>query len=221
MTLALSLRADLFRAAVRFAPKGTAVRVEPVASGKGAVIAAWSEDAGLFIYDRSAVVLRGVEVALPPDFVEALAKAVRGSAPGDKRLLGNSEGAVTFDSHLTAQNAIVAPKISPWRAEIGRHGVTRIRQEAVVCHRDVMDDINEAARMLARAAGRTAHECERAAYVIRAGQEGALIVSFPDIGEDAFAVVGRSLPPADIAWSWTPPEWLREPRLGAVEGAAA
>lgn len=221
MSLALSLRADLFRAAVRFAPKGTAVRVEPVASGHGAVIAAWSEDAGLFIYDRSAVVLRSADLHLPPDFIEALAKAVRSSTPGDKRLLGNSEGAVTFDSHLTAQNAIVAPKVSPWRAEIGRHGVTRIRQDAVLCRRDVMADLNEAARMLARASGRSAHESERAEYVLRAGQEGALIVTFPDIGEDAFAVVGKSLPPADIAWNWTPPDWLRAPQVGAVEGAAA
>lgn len=220
MSLALSLRADLFRAAVRFAPKGSAVRVEPVHNGNGAVIAAWSEDAGLFIYDKTAIVLRGSDLYLPPDFVEALAKAVRTSNPGDKRLLGNSEGSVTFDSHLTAQNAIVAPKISPWRSEIGRHGVTRIRQEALICRRDVMDGLNEAARQLARAAGHSNHQSERAEYVLRAGQEGALIASFPAFA-DAFALVARSLPPADIAWNWSPPDWLREPTLGAVAGAAA
>ncbi len=216
---AISLRADLFRIAWRFTAPGKGVRVEPAAEG-GVIIGA-TDAAAFVVLDRSAEVAASVLIDAPREFMQAVARTRRlKSDPLQTRILANGAALACNLVPLVVDAAVREVAADAWRAAIDRNAFARITTPTLSFRRDVIDDIQEAARMLAHAAGRSVGEAESATFTIKGGVEGAVMVEFDD-WPDAFALIADAQRTPGGRWGWAPPAWIAPPtRVGEVESAA-
>lgn len=214
----ISFRTDLFRVAWRFTVPGKGVRVEPAPNG-GILIGA-TDDAAFVVFDHSAVVDRAVLIDAPKDFMDAVARTRQLKLdPSTVRVRANRAALACDHVSTIVENGVTEVAADAWRQAIDRNAFARITAPTLTFRRDVADDINQAARALARATGMPRSEAERATYTIKGGVDGAVMVEF-DAWPDAFALIANAQR-TPTQWAWNPPPWLAPPvRVGEVETAA-
>lgn len=219
MSLQLSCRADLFRVAWRFSMPGKGVRIEPAAQG-GVIIGA-TDAAAFAVLDRTAEVERAALVDAPREFMEAVARTRRANNDPSAVRLHARHGVLACDGvAIIVENAVQEVAPDAWRQAIDRNAFARIVSPCLAFSREVIEDVAEAARQLARAAHRPQHEAEEARFTIKGGIDGAVMVEFA-AWPDAFALIADVQTGDGGQWGWAPPDWLApQMRVGEVESAA-